>query len=996
MALTAITVDFIVNSGLQVLGTGTVTSSTSQIGSLQVNSGAAIANNLIVGSTADIYGDTVLHSNLSVTGTSTLNALNVNGVLTANAALTATTSLYVGGVTTLNGDVTANSGTRVSGVFTASNASYLNSLNVSGLSLFNNTSTFNGNVIVSGTNNLTVGTGVVNLGGPLTAFGNVTLSSSTSASSVGTGSGALVVAGGAYVGDNLIVNSLAADTSTKAANALYVNGGAWIDDSLVVQGKVSFKDEVYFSGTATYVYSTNTYYTDNIVNMHVAPGGAGSAWSNDDLKDIGFIFNYYKGADKNSFLGFANDSTYLEWYENGAEVNGNFVGTTYGTFKTGDIKLVGITDASNTTSGALNVAGGIGLGGSVYAGGNVSGASLTGRNLTNDGGIVFTDGSGNLINSSALTYNTSTGLISGTISTATDATNLLGGATGSIPFQTATNTTVFLPIGSAGYVLTSNGTTPEWSAASGTTVGNATTATNLAGGTTYAIPYQSAPGITAFDGSHLSWNDSTAVLSAVNVAVTGTNASTTTDSGALTVAGGVGIGGVLNVTSIVVNSTATTTSSAITNALYVKGGIGTDANLYVEGTTEMWNNLTVHGNINFLGTATVITGQSGKFFGDINGHEALYAGISTYTTVSNALAQFTGDINDYEQINFQNVNNGATSSADWVATSADGTDTLNYIDMGITSGNWDGTQSNSLGNALSAHDGYLYAQGGNLVIGASIANKKVKIISGGNSATNIVAVFDAPGTQTTGTNSGALTVIGGVGISKDVWIGGDLNIDGSIYMKGVGLDTITSTTGTFDFLVVEGTGTGLTVIDGASIGGNLTVTNALSVTSTATFTGKVAVNDATNSTATTNGALTVAGGVGVAQDVVVGGAITVGVTTSSGTVPALYSNNVLLASYTKTGITGNSTINLDTFSSTEYRTAKYTMQVVDGSSVHIAEMTVFHDGTDVYLNEYGISTNAGQLGYFDAQKAGSVIGLKFTPTNATAMTIKVVRMSITA
>ena len=52
---TAPTQDFIVKSGLNVQGTSTVTSSTGNTSTLQVDGGAAIAKNLIVGSTATIY-----------------------------------------------------------------------------------------------------------------------------------------------------------------------------------------------------------------------------------------------------------------------------------------------------------------------------------------------------------------------------------------------------------------------------------------------------------------------------------------------------------------------------------------------------------------------------------------------------------------------------------------------------------------------------------------------------------------------------------------------------------------------------------------------------------------------------------------------------------------------------------------------------------------------------------------------------------------------------
>jgi hypothetical protein len=47
------------------------------------------------------------------------------------------------------------------------------------------------------------------------------------------------------------------------------------------------------------------------------------------------------------------------------------------------------------------------------------------------------------------------------------ATSLIGGATGGLPYQAATSSTVFAPIGANGFVLTSNGTTATWSAVAG-------------------------------------------------------------------------------------------------------------------------------------------------------------------------------------------------------------------------------------------------------------------------------------------------------------------------------------------------------------------------------------------------------------------------------------------------------------------------------------------------------------------------------------------------
>ena len=59
------------------------------------------------------------------------------------------------------------------------------------------------------------------------------------------------------------------------------------------------------------------------------------------------------------------------------------------------------------------------------------------------------------------------------IGLATTSTNLDGGVKGSIPYQLSTGTTVFLPIGTSGYVLTAGPNGPKWQSAGSTSVGSA-------------------------------------------------------------------------------------------------------------------------------------------------------------------------------------------------------------------------------------------------------------------------------------------------------------------------------------------------------------------------------------------------------------------------------------------------------------------------------------------------------------------------------------------
>jgi hypothetical protein len=87
---------------------------------------------------------------------------------------------------------------------------------------------------------------------------------------------------------------------------------------------------------------------------------------------------------------------------------------------------------------------------------------------------------------------TITAALSGNATTATTATNIAGGTTNQIPYQSSAGTTVFAVAPSAsGQFLEWNGSAFAWT----TTIA---TATSLAGGAASQIPYQTGSGTTAF------------------------------------------------------------------------------------------------------------------------------------------------------------------------------------------------------------------------------------------------------------------------------------------------------------------------------------------------------------------------------------------------------------------------------------------------------------------------------------------------------------------
>jgi hypothetical protein len=100
-------------------------------------------------------------------------------------------------------------------------------------------------------------------------------------------------------------------------------------------------------------------------------------------------------------------------------------------------------------------------------------------------------------------------------------------------------------------------------------------------------------------------------------------------------------------------------------------------------------------------------------------------------SLSNVLADFTANTNSFSQINTRNASSGANASSDIIATADTGTDTTNYIDLGINNSGYS-VAGWTITNPL---DGYLYTSDTNLVIGAA-ANRYVSIFTGGSLAAN--------------------------------------------------------------------------------------------------------------------------------------------------------------------------------------------------------------------------------------------------------------------
>lgn len=102
--------------------------------------------------------------------------------------------------------------------------------------------------------------------------------------------------------------------------------------------------------------------------------------------------------------------------------------------------------------------------------------------------------------------------------------------------------------------------------------------------------------------------------------------------------------------------------------------------------------------------------------------------IDAGVTTSYNLMTGKGSIDNYLQINVQNSSATGSASSDVVATANNGTESANYIDLGINSGSYTNTSLPVLGGANTA---YLYATGNDFVIGNGTAAKPIRFFTGG-------------------------------------------------------------------------------------------------------------------------------------------------------------------------------------------------------------------------------------------------------------------------
>ncbi|HEX8462210.1 MAG TPA: hypothetical protein VF623_12300, partial [Segetibacter sp.] len=209
----------------------------------------------------------------------------------------------------------------------------------------------------------------------------------------------------------------------------------------------------------------------------------------------------------------------------------------------------------------------------------------------------------------------------------------------------------------------------------------------------------------------------------------------------------------LTITSGLVRKLPMSTFTSSANAWTTTGNAGTVLGTNFLGTTDL-KSLRFRTNNNQVllldSAGNVSVGNAPIQTTGTNIEKFLVDGGSTLANPTSSINLITGKgyINNYLQLNIQNKSPGNMASSDVVATSDNGDELTNYIDMGI---NGSGNTSNNFGGA---NDAYLYNLGQNLLIGTGTAGKVLSFLTGGGTqSTNERMRIDAAGRVGIGNNA---------------------------------------------------------------------------------------------------------------------------------------------------------------------------------------------------------------------------------------------------
>lgn len=677
---------------------------------------------------------------------------------------------------------------------------------------------------------------------------------------------------GLTVTNATILHHVTVQTTATVNGQLLVNNTATITQNLNVGGNALITGNLTVLGDTVAVNSTSVEIEDPVLD--VGTGALGAALVVNDGLNKGLALHYFDTQNNRMFVGRDASTGRFIIRDNIDPGTGTVLNTDYSTHGRpadagfGSLRLLGGANAtgSNNGTGDLQVAGGAAIAGDLYIGGALN---LSGNELT-IGGATFQNGL-------TLSGSQTPGAELFTINT--------GGLTPSTTFQvdSATGNTLL------------TGTLNVQGAGTITGLASLQNALNLAGDFNInagKFTVASVTGNTAVAGT-LNVTGATTLQNNLNVG--GTFAINTNkflvagSSGNTTIAGNILAGGLLNLTSDLniatnkFNVQASTGNTGVAGTLNVTGATGLLSTLNVTGAVTMnstlglTSDLTIGSNVFTVAGATgntVIQGTLNVTGGIVSNSGLSVAGATYLNSTANVAGDLTVNTNKFTVVsttgNFTSVGSGNINGNLTVANTATINGTLGVAGDATLNSKLSVGSDFAIGTTLFTVGG----NSGNTKIAGSLDVAGASSLTSSLYVTGIVTMASGQTVQgqvsytnptdSADTATGALVVAGGVGIGKNLNVGGafyaakavtlgaGIQMAGSLQLAGNKF-TVSSSTGNTvvagtlsvgnDFAVNTNQFTVQALTGNTVVNGTLQINNNTTIAGTQTITGPNSVAD---------------------------------------------------------------------------------------------------------------------------------------------------------
>jgi hypothetical protein len=298
----------------------------------------------------------------------------------------------------------------------------------------------------------------------------------------------------------------------------------------------------------------------------------------------------------------------------------------------------------------------------------------------------------------------------------------------------------------------------------------------------------------------------------------------------------------------------------IPNKKYVDNKFATTATTTTVGTVRLGVGITAYGN----GTISVLTATT-NVLGLVRVGTGLSIGVGTgILSITTATTSTIGGVRSGWPSPFGiSIDNSNSTNTGIIALITATTTAIGGVKVGV-------------GHTMNAAGALDLSPASSSALGGVTAGANMSVTAGGAltfaGGTVLNSVYFSNATNATSTSTGTLVVQGGVGITGDLYIGGNITAN----KLTIQYTTITTTLVQTDDVIktdnttqATSTTTGaLQVTGGVGIGGQVFIGGNSSIA------GITTVTNTTNATSTNTGALQVTGGVGVGGNAFVGGALT--------------------------------------------------------------------------------------------------------------------------